>query len=93
MYCCVYSCVRPASRSLQCTEIGKRHFRAVENSTAQNSDPFAKERTFFPVDLTECLTFLYYLILLEECKQCPSNSIAVAAEWPLGLGFFFFFFW
>lgn len=38
MYCCVYSCARPANRSLESTEIGKWQSRVVENPIAQNSD-------------------------------------------------------
>ena len=67
-------------------EIRKWHSTVVENPIAQNSDVLER-REFSSADLAEFLTFLYYLILLEECKQCSSVRIAVAAGWPLGLGF------
>lgn len=37
-YRCVYSCVRPANRSLESAETGKWHSTVAENPIAQNSD-------------------------------------------------------
>lgn len=54
---------------------------------AQNSDVL-EEREFSSADFTEFLTFSYYLILLEECKQCSSLSYNCCSWMAFGTGIF-----
>lgn len=87
MFHCVDSRARPANGLPESVENGKLHSPVTENPIAQNSDVLQR-REISSEDLAGFFTFLYYLVLLKECKQCSSVSIAVAAGWPLGLGFF-----